>query len=325
VPSIEKGSSEQDASISSTIPFLWSGYSTKALEKPRSIKDRIREQRKRNRRVTLAVIMIAVVAVSGIITYSILNQSSSSRAVSFKAAIVDQLSGTFPNPSFNDNTKTILVGAGYTVSYYSPDQVTVDFFRSLPSKGYSLLIIRAHSTGWVTRHPITIITSELWSANKYLYEQLTDSVAASKLADNKTYFVITSKFVRESMQGTFPKSIVIMMGCTGLKDSEMAQAFVARGAKVYVSWDKSVTADRTDNATTALLRSLAEGRTVQQAVSAAMGQAGPDPVYNSRLGFYPDDQATLALNLQQNAMSANCQVLLESPVPYGERTRIGRY
>jgi hypothetical protein len=285
-----------------------SEYSTKAKEKPRSIKDRLREQRKRNRRLALAVIMIAVVSVSGFVTYFVLNPSSSGQAVSFKAAIIDQLSGTFPNPSFNDNAKTILVKAGYRVDYYSPEQVTVDFFRSLPSKGYGLVIIRAHSTGWVTGHPITIITSELWSANKYLYEQLTDSVAAAKLPDNKTYFVITSKFVRESMQGTFPKSIVIMMGCTGLKDSEMAQAFVAKGAKLYVSWDKSVTADRTDNATTALLRSLAQGKTVGQAVNTAMDEAGPDPIYHSQLGFYPDDQATLVLSLQHNAMMANVQV-----------------
>jgi hypothetical protein len=255
--------------------------------------------------------MIAVVSVSGFITYFVLNHSSSGQAVSFRAAIIDQLSGTFPDQSFNDNAKTRLVEAGYTVDYYSPEQVTVDFFRSLPSKGYGLLIIRAHSTGWISGDPIGIITSELWSANKYLYEQLSDSVDASKLPDNKTYFVITSKFVREAMQGTFPKSVVIMMGCTGLKDSEMAQAFVAKGAKVYVSWDKSVTADRTDNATVALLQFLAQGNTIRQAVSSAMYKVGPDPVYNSQLGFYPDDQATLVLNLPHNATMTNVQISTE--------------
>jgi hypothetical protein len=121
------------------------------------------------------------------------------------------------------------------------------------------------------------------------------------------------------MQGSFPNSVIIMMGCTGLENSDMAQAFVSKGARVYVSWANSVTPDRTDNATTALLRSLAQGKTVSKAVSTAMGEVGPDPIYNSRLGFYPDDQATLALNLQHNAMIANGQVLFEASVPYSSR------
>src|SRR2546427_8417601 len=102
-------------------------------------------------------------SVSGIITYSVLNQTSSSQAAGFKAAIVDQLSGTFPNPSFDDNAKAALAGAGYTVDHYSTDQVTVDFFASLPSRGYGLIIIRAHSTGYNTRDGglITIFTGTL--------------------------------------------------------------------------------------------------------------------------------------------------------------------
>jgi hypothetical protein len=39
-----------------------------------------------------------------------------------------------------------------------------------------------------------------------------------------------------------------------------------------------------------------------------MDEAGPDPIYHSQLGFYPDDQATLVLSLQHNAMMANVQV-----------------
>jgi hypothetical protein len=98
-----------------------------------------------------------------------------------------------------------------------------------------------------------------------------------------------------------------MMGCTGLENSDMAQAFVSKGAGVYVSWDNSVTSDRTDNATTGLLQSLAEGKTVGQAVNTAMDEAGPDPVYHSQLGYYPDDQATLVLSLQHTTMTANVQ------------------
>jgi hypothetical protein len=259
-----------------------------------------------------------VVSVSGLITYFVLNQSSSSRTVSFKAAIVDQLSGTFPNPSFNDNAKTILVGAGYTVDYFSPDQVTVDFFRSLPSKGYGLVIMRAHSTGERPGDPVAIITSEPYSRSRYVYEQVTGAVGDAFLSDQNfgylNYFDITPLFVRSSMQGEFPNTIFIMMGCTGLKNSEMAQALLVRGARVYISWDKSVTADRTDNATTGLLRSLSEGKTVQQAVSAAMGEAGPDPIYNSQLGYYPEGQGGLVLSPSHTGMMPSVQTAEARPV-----------
>ena len=282
-----------------------SSYQTSIVEKPHGIKNRIREQRKRNRRVTLAIIMMAVVSFSGLITYSVLNQSSPSQPVSFKAVIVDQLSGTFPNPSFEDTAKTMLVDAGYTVDYYGPDQVTVDFFRTLPSKGYGIVIIRAHSTGWVPGDKTAIFTSETWSINKYVYEQLVDEINGATLAGGKHYFTILPKFVSDAMQGQFPHSVVIMMGCTGLKDSEMARAFVSKGARVYVSWENSVTPDRTDSTTISLLRSMAQGKTISEAVSAAMNQVGPDPVYNSTLGFYPDDQAALVLSLQHNAMTTS--------------------
>jgi len=252
--------------------------------------------------------LIFAVSVSGLITYFVLNQSSPRQAVSFKAAIVDQLSATFPNQSFNDNAKTLLADAGYTVDYYGPDKVTVEFFRGLPSKGYGLVIIRAHSTGHsnVPGEDITIFTSEPYDPNRYQYEQLTNQVFRASLGTNLTeaelgkgrlYFAISSSFVEHSMQGRFPNSIIIMMGCTGLKNSNMAQAFVSKGARVYVSWENSVTPDRTDNATTALLRSLAQGKTVGQAVRATMIKIGPDPVYNSQLGYYPQDSGGMVLNI----------------------------
>jgi hypothetical protein len=286
-------------------------HSTKASEKRDSLQREISEQKKkRNRRKALAVILIAVASVSGTITYSVLNQSSPSQAVSFKAAIIDQLSGTSANPSFNDSARSILVGAGYTVDYYSPDQITVQFFRTLPSKDYGLIIIRAHSTGGITGDPITIFTSEPYIQSSYTYEQLAGQLTKALLfANSRTYFAITAQFVQDAMQGRFPDSIVIMMGCTGLKDSDMAQAFVSKGARVYVSWDNSVTVDRSDNTVVALLRSLAQGQTMAHAVSAAMDEVGPDLIHNSKLGYYPDDQATLMLNMQHNPTMTNVQVL----------------
>jgi hypothetical protein len=219
--------------------------------------------------------------------------------------MVDQLSGTTPNPSFSETATRLLVGYGYTVDYYGPGEVTVGFFRNLPSKGYGLVIIRAHSTGYgpVPGQEVSIFTSEVYTPTRYVYEQLTYQVARASLGSleeaalgvGPLYFSITPLFVRNSMRGEFPGSIVIMMGCTGLITSEMAEAFVAKGAKVYVSWDGTVTADRTDTATFTLLRLLVGGKTVREAVNEAMELVGIDPVYPSRLGYYPEYDAKQVL------------------------------
>lgn len=297
----------------------------KAREKPSGTGRRISEEKLRRQRFIVVVFMIAMASVSGFAAFSILDKPSATQAVSFKAAIVDQLSGTSPNGSFTNDTKSILASAGYSVDYYSPDGVTVDFFRSLPSKGYGLVILRAHSTGWITGNPVAIFTSELWRSDRYVSEQLTGSVGEANLYPllpwNQGYFVISSRFVRYSMQGSFPNSIIIMMGCTGLKDSEMAQAFVARGASVYISWDKSVTADRTDASTITLLRSLAIGKTVREAVDATMKLVGPDPAFGSHLAYYPEDQGGLALSLHnsQNQM-LSVEIRLELCLPGESRS-----
>src|SRR6267378_6906920 len=64
-----------------------------------------------------------------------------------RAAIIDQLSGTVPDLWFVNTTVSTLRDAGYTVDYYSPAQVTVALFQSIPLKGYNLIVIRSHSGG----------------------------------------------------------------------------------------------------------------------------------------------------------------------------------
>jgi hypothetical protein len=212
------------------------------------------------------------------------------------AAIIDELSGTIPNPVFTQQATTLLVAAGFKVDYYGPDQVTVELLQQLPSMGYGLVIFRNHSTGW-SGDVIAILTSEPYSPDRYTYQQLSGQVTRARLGiANRDYFAVTPKFVREVMNGVFPSTIIIMMGCTGLINSEMAQAFVAKGAEAYVSWEQVVLAWRTDGATVALLQSLVLGKPMGLAVATATDHVPRDPLYNSQLGFYPSDQSGLLLS-----------------------------
>jgi len=265
----------------------------KAKKKPHGMKQRIREERKREERIGLAVIVAIlsiIILVSGFIINSLLNQPSTNQPVESisepKAAIVDHLSLTYPNQTFIETATTILKQAGCTVDYYPGEQVTVEFYRHLPTHEYSLIILRVHSTAPYGK----LFTSEQYSASKYVYEQLTDQVLkVSFYAETPPfYFGISQFFVMDSMIGNFKNTTIIMMGCNGLKYTVMAEAFIEKGAKVYISWSDSVLASHTDQATTHLLQHLIiQKQPLKQAINTTMKDVGPDPAYNSLLIYYP--------------------------------------
>jgi hypothetical protein len=196
---------------------------------------------------------------------------------------VDELSLSTPDPAFITAATSTLQGAGYTVDYYPPASVTVAFFRDLPQKGYSLVILRAH-TG--SRGPdLAIFTSEPYTQYKYVLEQLTDQVVPGVVQETQ-YLAITPSFVRDQMHGRFQGSLVIMMGCRSLAGPEMAQAFLDKGAKAYVGWDNFVSASHTDTSTLALLESLTQGKSLPGAVGLVADRLGRDPAFGGQLGYY---------------------------------------
>jgi hypothetical protein len=90
------------------------------------------------------------------------------------------------------------------------------------------------------------------------------------------------------MKGTFQNTTVIMMGCEGLNNTKMAEAFIEKEAKVYIGWTSSVSASYTEQATAHLLQHLiAEKQTIRQAVDNTIEEVGPDQTYNSQLIYYP--------------------------------------
>jgi hypothetical protein len=270
----------------------------KAGKKLVSIKQKIREERKKEQRIGIAVtvaILIAIVLISGFLINSMLNQPSTIQTVSSteqaKAAIVDQLSLTFPNQTFTQAATSILKQAGYTVDYYPGEQVTVDFYRNLPTHDYSVVILRVHST--ISRpgtpRATFLFSSEPYTQTKYVYEQLDDRVVRVAFADEGPfYFGISPLFTSNSMHGNFKNAVIVMMGCCGLEYTSMAQAFIKKGAGICLSWNSLVFASHTDTATISLLQHLITGKqTIKQAVENTMKEVGPDPVYQSQLIYYP--------------------------------------
>jgi hypothetical protein len=209
------------------------------------------------------------------------------------AAIVDHLSLTFPNRTFVETATSMLKQAGYIVDYYPGENVTVDFYRSLPTYGYKIIILRVHCGIAEDRQEIAFFTSEVYSQSKYTLDLLYDRLGTATYHNppdpgETAYFAMRSLFVKDSMRGRFNQTTIIMTGCYGLKYPSMAEAFIGKGAKIYIGWDGLESADHSDEATVNLLRHLIlEKQAVGQAVENTIKEVGEDPVYNSSLLFYP--------------------------------------
>lgn len=217
------------------------------------------------------------------------------------AAIVDQLSLTYPNPDFAESAAATLAGADYQVDYYLGDKATVGFFRGLPSHGYDVLIFRAHAGRFVdpdgTKLGETgIFTSELYSTTKYVDEQRQGRLSTAHYeredsTQDGEYFAIMPDFVRSSTTGNFGGAIVILMGCDVLAGESLAGAFIENGAAAVVGWDGVVSPNHTDAVTERLLKHLlTEELSVEDAVSQTMAELGPDPYYGSVLLSYPPEE-----------------------------------
>ena len=218
-----------------------------------------------------------------------------------RAAIVDHLSLNQPNPAFAQTVTDLLEQAGYAVDYYPGEEVTVDFYRHLPGRGYRLLILRNHSslvgTGVEVTEDAGLYTSEPYSENGHLAEQLDERLLIARYYEGgPAYFAIAPEFVRSSMRGKFDDTTIILMGCDGLRTDMLAQALVQRGAKSVVGWSRPVSASHTDAATERLLQHLlVDGLTIQEAVTQTMAELGPDPSYESVLRLYPSEEPVSAV------------------------------
>jgi len=216
-------------------------------------------------------------------------------ADSLKAAIVDQLYSLQPNEAAIKQMTQELEDYGFEVDIYQGDEVTVDLYRQLPGHGYKLIIFRAHSGLLRSQEEqirrTCLFTNEPYSQTKHVAEQLSDQLAMARIDENHPWvFGIGAKFVTESMAGSFPNTVIVMMGCSCLYIYDLAQAFIENGASTYTGWDASVSLDYVDEATPILVTNLyRQGMTIKAAVDETMAQVGPDPSFHASLKYYPTE------------------------------------
>lgn len=256
-----------------------------------------------------AVIVVVAALASGAWLFAA--RSGGGQQPSHRAAIVDQLSVRIPNPTFVEDATATLEQAGYAVDYYDADQVTVDFFRDLPTHGYDLIILRGHSA--IPRKDLALPTDVSQAVLDKVMAQIGDDVllftsqpydSSAYVDDQKamrlfpvvytgdsmanSYFAVSSLFVRSSMRGRFNGTTIILMGCSSLASDKTASALVDKGASGVVGWSSTVSPEHTDQATDQLLRHLLEDKlSLSKAVDITMSEVGPDPSYGSSMSAFP--------------------------------------
>jgi hypothetical protein len=204
------------------------------------------------------------------------------------AAIVDQLGTSNPNPDFVENATTLLENAGYNVVYVPAEQVTVDFYRYLPAQKLDVILLRNHASAsavddngeTVVEDSVSLSTSEPISDNYPTERNARRLGAFAPIGEDALYFSIRWDFFKYDAVGEFDDSVIVMMGCEGLRANKTAHTFLEKGASSVVGWSNLVSAPHMDQATLYLLEQwLAREKSLVEAVTSTRLDIGPDPAF----------------------------------------------
>ena len=218
-----------------------------------------------------------------------------------KAVIIDQLHKDIPSLYFQNKAQTLLENAGYQVDLFTTEDITVDFYKKLPTMNYKFIVFRTHSVAFGTvENSASLLTGEIYNIESHIDGQLSGQLkkAVPFLADhvrevgwaalaNQTYFTIGSKAVNEMMQGNFDKSIVILGGCDTLSGNNLADSFLKRGASVVIGWDGLISSSDNDRTILELLEKiLSDGEDISNAVESTKENFVSRTQYSPTLKYF---------------------------------------
>jgi len=87
------------------------------------------------------------------------------------------------------------------------------------------------------------------------------------------YFGLTPLFVSERMCGRFPGTLVLAMGCYLMNSTDVAGAFLQKGASAVIGWKGAVSLSQTDATFEKLVPLLMSGVSVPDALQQSGGTA----------------------------------------------------
>ena len=222
-----------------------------------------------------------------------------------RAAIIDQLYILESNPTLIAEATQILESYGFTVDLWQGDEITVDFYRELPKRGYKLIVLRVHSGLLLAMEgeevkPLErtyLFTAENYTTTRYVSEQLTDKVSNALMTeDSPLIFAVNSKFIQDA-KGEFNNTVIIAMGCESYYYDDLPEAFIKKGASAYIGWSTVVSLEYVDTVVLDLLGNLCtENMTLAQGMARTMDKLGYDPYFDAYLKHYPAESGDRTLS-----------------------------
>ena len=220
-----------------------------------------------------------------------------------RAVIIDQLHDDIPNFELQANATRMLEDAGYEVDLYTTKDITVDFYKNLPSMNYHFILIRSHGGEDPSyEYPTHLFTGEKFNKEKYTGEQIYRQVGYGipvygeefeelKESDqdvfDNAYFTVGAKMVKDGMIGNFPDSIILVGGCESARSHDLMWSLVDRGASHVLGWGGSVRAVDNDKATILLLEEILVNKiTLYDATEKINNELVPDSKYHSILKLF---------------------------------------
>lgn len=262
---------------------------------------------------TIVLIAVSIASVVGISAFFIF-QEGEAQVLTYdgppKALILDQLYSEIPNNDFHKTASEYFQAAGYSVDIVTTENVTVDFFKNLPSMNYKFVVIRTHGADNEDGNEVVLFTGEKYTEQKYIQEQLfgqvrkavplllvdytvesneesdwvilndtyrylSSSANAYTHADNE-FFAISPKMV-ESMNGKFGDTIFLLGGCNTLSNPSMAKALVEKGASDVIGWSDAIGSGENDSALLVFLKEyLMDNRKIDKIIDSMPTHLDPD-------------------------------------------------
>jgi hypothetical protein len=210
---------------------------------------------------------------------------------SMRAAILDGLATDYPNQTFIKSAMEVLRGAGFEVDVYSPENISLNLLKELPSKYYDLIIFRTH--GGRIRQPIGLFIGsglfiEKCNPDSYRYEIESGYLLLGRpFLSNEIYCVAPPHYISEKLRGEFRRTMIIAMSCFTGDDNVMASAFFERGAGTYIGFRGEISPSYADAFTITFLRKLYfEKLSIREAFDQALRELGSDPHYGGSPVLY---------------------------------------
>ena len=241
-----------------------------------------------------------------------------------QAVIIDQLYSDVPSNYFHTIASNNLKKLGYTVDIYTTENATVDLFRNLPTMNYDFIVFRGHALHNVEDDDaVMIFTGEKYTEDKYVQEQLFGQIKKGTPLLERTFsideknntgwvyvngsknikmitshvqvsdqsreefFLFNPKSVNDLMKGKFNNSIILLGGCSTLKNDSMAKALVKRGASKVVGWTDLVSSSDNDRALLQILQKMADEKlSVTNATNKVKETPINNPKYDAKLEIF---------------------------------------